>query len=202
VARILPLTAAMYAYASPTVLLISVFSTFPCLSGACERALPYDAHPQRGTARRGAGPAPVQVPDGDEEVGALADGVAAGRAAQAGRQHVVRERAPDQDRRLRVQPQRLGQRRAQVGQPADVVQRCARRAAKVGRVGLPKPYWGAARRSAPVRRGPGPARGRSRGQPLERRKRPDQRSPHPAAARCEVQRSACMGRSRDHMRVL
>ncbi len=96
------------------------------LSVACERALERDARHPRGAARRGAGPAPVQVPDGDEEVGALADGVAAGRAAQAGRQHVVRERAPDQDRRLRVQPQRLGQRRAQVGQPADVVQRCAR----------------------------------------------------------------------------
>lgn len=42
--------------------------------------------------------APVQVPHGDEQVGALADGVAVGVAVQAGGQHIVAQRPADVSR--------------------------------------------------------------------------------------------------------
>lgn len=70
------------------------------------------------------GSAPVQVPDGDEDVCTLANGVPSRVAIQGRWQHIFAQRSPNQDGRLRVHPQGLCQRSSHVRHPLDVLQIC------------------------------------------------------------------------------
>ncbi len=57
----------------------------------------------------------------------LADGEATRGASQTGRQRVIAEGPSDEDRRLRVQAQRLRQRRPDERQVLQLLQRCIRK---------------------------------------------------------------------------
>jgi hypothetical protein len=52
---------------------------------------------------------PMQVPDRNEYVSSFADGVALGVAPEGRGQHIICQRSPDQDGRLRVQSEGLCQ---------------------------------------------------------------------------------------------
>jgi hypothetical protein len=64
----------------------------------------------------------MQVPHANEQVSAPADWVAVGVSIEAWRQRVFAESAADEQRRLRVEAQRLGERCARVVQSLDVIQ--------------------------------------------------------------------------------